>query len=84
MKPLSLVLMVSLLPLIPSPIQRQTSDIVFINGNIYTVNDRQAHAEAIAVKHGRIIYVGSSADVKAYEGPARASSICTVTRLCRG
>src|SRR2546426_8193947 len=46
----------------------EAADIVFKNGNIYTVNERQPHAEALAVKAGKIIFVGSNADVKAYEG----------------
>src|SRR4051812_22301266 len=40
---------------------------VFINGNIYTMNERQAHAEAIAVKGDRIIFVGSNADAKKFQ-----------------
>ncbi|MEK6409387.1 MAG: amidohydrolase [Acidobacteriota bacterium] len=46
----------------------EAADTVFKNGNIYTVNDRRPHAEAVAVKAGKIIFVGSNADVKAYEG----------------
>ena len=46
----------------------ETADVVFENGNIYTVNERQPHAEAIAVKAGRIIFVGSNKDAKAYKG----------------
>src|SRR5437867_4818131 len=45
----------------------EAADIVFKNGNIYTVGERQPHAEALAVKAGKIIFVGSNADVKAYE-----------------
>ena len=48
----------------------ETADIVFKNGNIYTVSERQPHAEALAVKAGKIIFVGSNADVKPYEGKA--------------
>ncbi len=44
------------------------ADTVFKNGNIYTVNERQPHAEAVAVKAGKIIFVGSNKDVMAYEG----------------
>src|SRR6186997_3028215 len=40
---------------------------VFVNGNIYTMNERQPHAEAIAVKDDRIIFVGSNADAKKYQ-----------------
>jgi predicted amidohydrolase YtcJ len=46
----------------------ETADVVFMNGNIYTVNERQPHAQAVAVKAGKFIFVGSNADVKAYEG----------------
>jgi predicted amidohydrolase YtcJ len=40
---------------------------VFVNGNIYTMNERQAHAEAIVVKGDRIIFVGSNAEAKKYQ-----------------
>jgi predicted amidohydrolase YtcJ len=40
----------------------EPAETVFINGNIHTVNDRQPQAEAIAVKNGRIIFVGSNAE----------------------
>lgn len=48
----------------------EAADTIFKNGNIYTVNERQgsALAEAIAVKAGKIIFVGSNQDAKAYEG----------------
>ncbi|HVG33170.1 MAG TPA: amidohydrolase [Pyrinomonadaceae bacterium] len=46
----------------------EPADIVFKNGNIYTVNERQPRAEAIAVKGDRIVFVGSNSDVKRYEG----------------
>lgn len=48
----------------------EAADIVFKNGNIYTVNERQPHAEAVAVKAGKIIFVGSNKDAKAYEDKA--------------
>lgn len=46
----------------------EAADIVFKNGNIYTVNERKPRAEAVAVKAGKIIFVGSNRDAKAYEG----------------
>jgi predicted amidohydrolase YtcJ len=39
-------------------------DLLLVNGNIYTVNDRQPHAEAVAVKDERIVFIGSSEDAK--------------------
>ncbi len=44
------------------------ADLVLKNGNIYTVNDRQPRAEAIAVKGDRIIFVGANRDVQKYVG----------------
>jgi len=35
-------------------------DVVFTNGNIYTVNEKQPKAEAMAVKDGRFVFVGSA------------------------
>ena len=46
----------------------EPADTVFINGNIYTVNERHPRAEAIAVKAGRIIFVGLNKDAKSYQG----------------
>ncbi len=44
------------------------ADLVLKNGIIHTVNESQPRAEAVAVKYGQIIFVGSTADVKKYEG----------------
>ncbi len=44
-------------------------DLVFRNGRLYTVNPRQPWAEAVAVKEGRFVRVGTEADVRACIGP---------------
>lgn len=44
------------------------ADMVISNAKIYTVNKDQPEAEAIAVKDGKIIFVGSSEDVKKFIG----------------
>lgn len=54
----------------PGYSQSKAADIVFKNGNVYTVNERQPRAQAIAVKDGKIVFVGSNAAAKAYEGNA--------------
>lgn len=41
-------------------------DLLFRNGNVYTVNEKQPHAEAIAVKNARIVFVGSNDDAKKF------------------
>ncbi|HEV2883690.1 MAG TPA: amidohydrolase [Pyrinomonadaceae bacterium] len=44
------------------------ADIVFKNGIIYTVNELQPKAEAVAVKADRIIFVGSNREAQQYVG----------------
>jgi predicted amidohydrolase YtcJ len=39
-------------------------DLILIDGNIYTVNEKQPRAEAIAVKKDRVAFVGSNVDAK--------------------
>jgi predicted amidohydrolase YtcJ len=41
-------------------------DVVLTNGNIYTVNEKQPKAEAVAVKSDHIVFVGSNEDVKKF------------------
>ncbi|MEY2519007.1 MAG: hypothetical protein QOF24_766 [Verrucomicrobiota bacterium] len=45
----------------------ETAQTVFINANIYTMNERQPRAEAVAVQDTRIVFVGSNADAKKYQ-----------------
>jgi hypothetical protein len=40
-----------------------SADLVFINGNILTMNAVQPHAEAVSIKGNKILKVGSKADV---------------------
>jgi predicted amidohydrolase YtcJ len=48
----------------------ETAETIFINGNIYTGNERAPRAEAVAVNAGRIVFVGSNADAKKeYQSP---------------
>lgn len=47
----------------------QEADRVYVNGNIYTVDEEFSTASAFAVKDGRFIYVGDDAGVKDYIGP---------------
>src|SRR5213082_885092 len=46
----------------------ETVETSFINGNIYTVDDKQPFAQAIAVKGDRIIFVGANADAEQFRG----------------
>ena len=44
------------------------ADLVLINGNVYTVNEKLRQAEAIAIKGDRIVYVGSNAGARTLQG----------------
>jgi len=59
-----------------------TADVIFTNGNIYTGTTRQtgghtsplefepaAQGRALAVRDGRIIWVGSNSDASRFKGP---------------
>ena len=46
----------------------QTADTVYTNGKIYTVNEKQPWAEAVAIKDGKFLKVGSNADIQAVTG----------------
>lgn len=43
------------------------ADIIYINAEVVTVNDAQPTAEAVAVKNGRILAVGSKSDLSKYQ-----------------
>ena len=49
--------------------QSDPCDILIINGNIYTVDENNAKAEAIGVKDGKITFVGTSAEAQKHQGP---------------
>lgn len=46
----------------------QRADLVLINGNVYTVDERKPKAEAVAVKADRIVFVGSNRDAQKFIG----------------
>ena len=45
----------------PEEVGANAADRVFLNGAIYTVDEERSWAEAVAIKDGRIIYVGDNA-----------------------
>ena len=46
--------------------ERRRVDLLLSNGNVYTVNEKQPRAEAIAVRKDRIIFVGSNEAAKKF------------------
>jgi predicted amidohydrolase YtcJ len=53
----------------PLVAQAQTADTVLVNGKVVTVDDRFSIAQALAVRGGRIVKVGTSAEIDALKGP---------------
>lgn len=47
---------------------KTVADLVLTNGQIYTVNKAMPSAEAVAIKDGKILFVGTDADVQEYIG----------------
>ena len=63
------VLLVSFIILPAAVRSAQHADKVFMNGNIYTVDEAFTKVTAFAVKNGQFIYVGDDAGVREYIGP---------------
>src|SRR5204863_8549628 len=68
MKVFLVVLSILLFGLSPNLPRAEMADLIFVNGNIYTANDKQAHADAVAVKADRIVFVGSNSDAQKFIG----------------
>jgi predicted amidohydrolase YtcJ len=67
---LTLLAAALLLPAAASAASNKPADTVFKNGYVYTVNPRARVAQAVAVKAGKIVYVGSNRDANAFIGPS--------------
>src|SRR5579863_6753736 len=52
------------------PLEEEKPDLILHNANIYTVNAKEPRAEAIAISRGRVIAIGSDADVLHLENAA--------------
>jgi len=46
------------------------ADLLLVNAHIYTVNAHQPWAEALAIRDGKILAVGTSRDIARYRGPS--------------
>ncbi len=55
--------------LLAAPNETAAADLVVVNARVWTGNPNYPEAEAIAVKQGRILYVGTTAAVKSLVGP---------------
>ena len=50
--------------------QPEPADLVLRNARVYTANDKQPKAEAVAVKGDKIVFVGGNRDAARLVGPA--------------
>jgi len=48
--------------------KHERADLVITGGTVYTVDEQNPTAQGVAVRNGRIVFVGSEADAKAYVG----------------
>ena len=49
----------------------EIADTIYTNGKIYTVNEDQAWAEAVAIKEGKFLLVGTNDEIKELKGHER-------------
>jgi predicted amidohydrolase YtcJ len=54
----------------PAAAQAQAPDTILLNGKVVTVDDRFTIAQALAIAGGRIVKVGSTAEIEALKGPS--------------
>ena len=50
--------------------QAHPASTIVLNARIYTVNPKQPWAEALAIREGKIVAVGTAKDVNAFRGPS--------------
>jgi hypothetical protein len=48
--------------------RQQPADLILKNAKIWTVNEKQPEAEALAAQNGKIVAVGSTAEIEKYSG----------------
>ncbi|HEV8196394.1 MAG TPA: amidohydrolase [Gemmatimonadales bacterium] len=48
---------------------QEPADLVFINGKVYTANEKQSRAEAVAIQGTKIVFVGSVGGARKLAGP---------------
>src|SRR5712691_4302569 len=54
----------------PAVSRAQAPDTILVNGKIVTVDDRFTIAQALAIRTGRIVKVGTTAEIEALKGAA--------------
>src|SRR5213593_1103486 len=63
-----LILVSLLMEALPAAGAGEPADLVVLNGNVLTVDERFTTAEAVAIRGGSIVFVGSTADSRKLVG----------------
>jgi len=50
--------------------QRAPADTILLHGRIYTVNAKHPWAQALAIRDGKLVAVGSDKEIARYRGPS--------------
>jgi predicted amidohydrolase YtcJ len=61
--------LISVLFVVPAALFAQEADTVYVNGNVYTVDQTFSTASAFAIKDGSFIFVGNDAGAEEHVGP---------------
>ncbi|MCQ2299090.1 MAG: amidohydrolase [Bacteroidales bacterium] len=67
MKKRNIIYMTALMMTIASCGTKNVADLLLVNGNIYTVDEQFSSASQLAIKNGKIVYVGDDCKMKAVE-----------------
>jgi predicted amidohydrolase YtcJ len=68
-KPRARLVIAGIALLIAIPARAQSPDTILINGKIVTVDARATVAQALAIRDGRIVALGGSAEIRKLAGP---------------
>ncbi|MBN1272189.1 MAG: amidohydrolase [Candidatus Aminicenantes bacterium] len=63
---------------------KQNADVVFFNGAVWTADPKHPRAQAVAVRDGRIMMVGSDEQIKDLAGPGTRKIILNGETVCPG
>ena len=83
MTPLYLLARLALLVSLLAPQQQAPADLVLRNAKVYTANDRQPRAEAVAIRGDKIVFVGETPTPTGWSAPIPKSSISGARRSSR-
>ena len=72
----SVVLAILLLSPLAAPAPEPAADLLLTGGRVWTADPARPWAEAVAVRDGRVVFVGSDAEAARWKGRRRRSSRC--------